>query len=377
MSNTAEKASLQHTAEAFLRWYQGGNPDLQSLEAMQDFIGSPISIEELQHLGQRLRDSKAFLSAQQPLISKWQARLATPEGLTEDEAYNLIQELFEGFDHAFLYERGIRASSTRVRRGSISASKTNITEMPCWTLHMTLKGSALFLNDQIECQVVAGDLLLLRPDATYHYGLHPRADFWEHLWVLFQPRPHWAELLEWQDLGSGLLQLSLPTRENRRHMEGLFRELIALGDQQEPLYADLQYNKLEELLIRARSCTIDDTKTPVDARIVTACEYMQRHLAAQFSVQDVAAACNLSTSRLAHLFKEQMGLGPKAWINDARLQQARKLLLNSRDSVGQIGRRVGYEDPAHFTRYFKQSMGCSPRQFRQTFGGNRATDAQP
>lgn len=367
MPNTANETSLQRTARAIYRWYRGDDTEPQSLTAIQDFIGSPISVEELEHLGQRLRDSKAFRSAQQPLIDKWQARLEAPEGLSEADAHALIQELFEGFDHAFLYEHEIRANSTRVRRGSVSAAETRVTEMPCWTLHMTLKGSALFLNDAMERQVVAGDLMLLRPDASYHYGLHPRADHWEHLWALFQPRPHWASLLEWQDLGRGILQLSTPTRADRQQLEGLFRELIALGKEQTRIAADLQYNKLEELLIRANNFKAAETRAPLDDRIVQACDYMQRHLAAKFSVGDVALACNLSTSRLAHLFKEQMGMSPKAWINAARLQQARKLLLNSRASIGRIASRVGYEDPAHFTRYFKQNMGCSPRQFRRTF----------
>ena len=35
--------------------------------------------------------------------------------------------------------------------------------------------------------------------------------------------------------------------------------------------------------------------------------------------------------------------------------------------VATIGARVGYDDPAHFTRYFRKSVGCSPRQFRRSF----------
>ena len=64
-----------------------------------------------------------------------------------------------------------------------------------------------------------------------------------------------------------------------------------------------------------------------------------------------------------------MGIGPKAWANNARLQLARKRLLNSSDSIGAIAQSLGYEDPGQFTKYFKQNLGCSPREFRRSFVG--------
>lgn len=341
------------------------------MPAIQAFLDSPISIGELQRLGQRLRDNKEFLEAQKPLVDKWRQRMATPQGLTDESAAELIQEMFTGFDHALLYERDIRASSTLVRRGQVNATESRVEEMPCWTLHLTLSGGGLFLSDRMERKVCTGDLMLMRPDAKYYYGLHPREDHWEHLWVLFQPRPHWSELIAWPELDQGIFLLSLPDSDSRSHLEKLFQELIELCNSTGTEGSDLGHNRLEEILIRGRAYAAAVESTPLDPRIQKACEYMQQGMTGKLSIDDVAAACNLSTSRLAHLFREQMGMGPKAWINDIRLQQARKLLVTSNDSVSRIGERVGYEDPAHFARYFRKSMGCSPRQFRQTFRENR------
>jgi AraC family transcriptional regulator of arabinose operon len=221
----------------------------------------------------------------------------------------------------------------------------------------------------MEAQVLPGDMMLFRPDAHCRYGLHPRSDYWQHLWALFQPREHWTQLMQWRELDRGILVLSLPDESSRERLEKLFRELIALGDEPGPMQSDLQHNKLEEILIRARAYSAPETAVAVEPRIQQACDYMRDRLAQKFSIDEVAAACNLSTSRLAHLFKEQIGMAPKAWINDARLQQARKLLINSGDSIGGIGACVGFDDPSHFTRYFSKSMGCSPREFRKSFRG--------
>jgi AraC family transcriptional regulator of arabinose operon len=367
MTESAEKTPIQVAARAFYRWFHGEDPEPGSIPAIQAFLGSPISADELQRLGERLQENREFLEAQEPLIDKWRLRMESPDGLTDDEAAGLIQELFSGFDHALLYEKDIRASSTLVHRGQINSSESRIEEMPCWTLHLNLSGGGLFLSDRMEYRVGPGDMMLMRPDAKYYCGLHPLEEHWQHLWALFQPRPHWTELLAWQELDKGILLLSLPEGEGRSHVERLFRELIELGNAGASEQSNLQHNKLEELLIRARSYAEPADPVPVDPRIRQACEYMQRRLGEKFNIAQVAAECNLSTSRFAHLFREQMGMGPKSWINDTRLQQARKLLLTTGRGVASIGAQVGYEDPAHFTRYFRKNMGCSPRQFRKTF----------
>lgn len=369
MSRSITKTSLQQAAEAFYHWFHGAQPEPENFAIMQEAFGSPIEPEKLRELGERLRARPEFLEAQKPLVQKWRPRIESAQGLTDQEAGALIQELFTGFDHALLYDHDIRASYTRMRRGQISASETAIQDMPCWTLHLSLEGSALFINDNMEAEVLPGDMMLFRPDAHYHYGLHPRSDDWEHLWALFQPREHWAQLMQWRELDRGILVLSLPDEPSREHLEQLFRELIELGSEAGPMQSDLQYNKLKEILIRASAYSVPESAVAIDPRIQRACDYMRDRLAEKFSIDEVASACNLSNSRLAHLFKEQLGVAPKAWINDTRLQQARKLLINSGDSIGEIGVRVGFDDPSHFTRYFSKSLGCSPRAFRKSFRG--------
>jgi AraC family transcriptional regulator of arabinose operon len=150
-------------------------------------------------------------------------------------------------------------------------------------------------------------------------------------------------------------------------IETLFGQLLELGDDASSYQSDLQFNRLEEILIRAKEYSAPPDTRHVDQRIESACKYMQSHLTDKFSVEDVASACNLSPSRMSHLFKDHMGVSLKAWSGNLRLQQARKKLLGSEDSVSLIARQVGYDDPTQFTKYFKKNLGCSPRKFRQSF----------
>jgi AraC family transcriptional regulator of arabinose operon len=375
MTKTATLSPFQQAAKHCYHWYTSAPDDSlvpdEGLPVLQAIIGSPMSAEELLHFGNKLRQSEDFPALRDKLADKWHESIGARAAPDEEDAHAFILELFSEVDHAVIYDHGINAGSSHYERGAISDSELRILSgMPCWTLHLTVEGSALFLNENMEAQVGRGDMMLFHPDASYHYGIHPGAEHWGHLWVLFQPRPHWGEWMEWEALDDGVLRLPCPDSDNVIAIEKLFRQLLILSDNAGPYQCDLQYNRLEEIIIRARGCNSrEHTKRP-DPRIEHACEYMQGHVEQKFSVEDVASACNLSPSRMAHLFKEHMGVSLKSWSSSLRLQQARKKLLNSNDSVSQIARQVGYDDPSQFTKYFKKSLGCSPRSFRQSFRGH-------
>lgn len=370
MDFSADRNRLNTLARKVLDWAAGGSPDASTHNIVREAFGFAIGEEELLSVRARLEKDDRFLAWRADLVSRWRDRMASPRMLSEAEARALLGELAENFDHALLYEHDLLASSTYMRRGESNSRDLRMPgTMPCWTVHFTTRGGALFVSRDAEISVRPGSLMFMRPQAAYHYGLHPRETEWEHLWALFQPRSNWSEFLGWIEPGAQLACLG-PVDENlSRRIESLFRDLIALGEERGPYLNELRYNKLEEILIRARMSAAASRAKALDLRIQRACDYMQERLEQRFSVDEVAAELNLSTSRFAHLFAAQMGVAPKAWINDMRLQRARKLLLHTGDSIAGIGAQVGYEDPAHFARNFKKSMGYSPRQFRRSFAG--------
>lgn len=371
MKLPATESSAVLTAYHCYGWLKGAPANPVGLEAVHRFLGTAISLEDLQRLDERLRDNPRTVPNRGSLIARWDKKIAASRVLSEAQALALIQELLDGFDHSLLYDSGVTAGFTQLHRGGFAhLDKRFPGVMPCWTLHYTVKGRALFLSDSMERDIEAGALMLLQPNARYHYGLHPKADEWAHLWALFQPRSHWDELLDWPELDAGIACLKINDMDARKRIESLFREIVALHERDSGASTELlQYNRLEELFIRAGEFNVVHADRRIDPRISHACAYIRERLATPLLVDEVAHACNLSSSRFAHLFKQEMGTGPKAWINDMRLQLARKLLIGSDDSISAIGAKVGFTDPGHFTRHFKNNVGCNPRQFRKSFAG--------
>lgn len=96
-----------------------------------------------------------------------------------------------------------------------------------------------------------------------------------------------------------------------------------------------------------------------------AMEYMQYHYDQPLTLEDIAKQAHLSVSRLAHLFKEQVGITVIEYLTNIRINEAKRRLLTGDRNCTQICFEVGYNNQSYFTRIFKQVVGMTPRQFRQ------------
>ncbi len=78
----------------------------------------------------------------------------------------------------------------------------------------------------------------------------------------------------------------------------------------------------------------------------------------------LARLCGLSVSTFRRRMQECFGQSPKQYILRTRLDRAQGLLLESPYTVEAIAAELGYSEPAHFSRQFKQHTGLSPARFR-------------
>ncbi len=79
----------------------------------------------------------------------------------------------------------------------------------------------------------------------------------------------------------------------------------------------------------------------------------------------LAEVVGVSDNYLSQIFRQELGLSPTECLNRLRILKARELLQSSTDSVTSIATRVGFDDPAYFSRVFRKLNGCSPQAFRQ------------
>ena len=114
----------------------------------------------------------------------------------------------------------------------------------------------------------------------------------------------------------------------------------------------------------ANSACRDDTvashRRAVERVITTARE----RLGDPISLHDMSRVAYLSAFHFNRVFHEITGLPPAKFISAMRLDEAKRLLLNTSLSITDISFEVGYNSLSTFTRRFAQRVGLGPREFR-------------
>jgi AraC family transcriptional regulator len=94
-------------------------------------------------------------------------------------------------------------------------------------------------------------------------------------------------------------------------------------------------------------------------------EMIKSDLAGSISLQDVAAACSLSTSHFSRAFRKSTGSSPHAWLVQARVDSAKTMLRAGNASLSVIAQACGFADRGHFARAFTRWVGVSPGNWRK------------
>jgi AraC family transcriptional regulator len=98
-------------------------------------------------------------------------------------------------------------------------------------------------------------------------------------------------------------------------------------------------------------------------------EYIEEHLDAGLTLEQLAAVVHLSAFHFARRFKAATGLPPHQYVLARRVERARHLLQQDRDlSLAEVAACAGFSDQSQFSHHFKRAVGTTPRQFRKSAG---------
>ena len=86
------------------------------------------------------------------------------------------------------------------------------------------------------------------------------------------------------------------------------------------------------------------------------------------SLQDLADNIHLSPSRICHLFKELSGMTYSHYLLCRKIEEGERLLAAGQHSITSIAYQIGFANPSHFCRTFKEHFNITPTAY---LNGNR------
>ncbi|WP_421803278.1 helix-turn-helix domain-containing protein [Flagellimonas sp.] len=147
-------------------------------------------------------------------------------------------------------------------------------------------------------------------------------------------------------------ELLINTAEEQFHLENM---IITLGD----------YLVKREQMQSELNCTLKMGLTPFQIHKIH--RYVRKHIDRPVLTSELAKVVELSIHYFIRVFKRTMGETPHQFVMRLKLEEAKKLLISTDESVIQVGLGVGCENPSHFSQLFKSNFGIPPLKFRKTF----------
>ena len=95
--------------------------------------------------------------------------------------------------------------------------------------------------------------------------------------------------------------------------------------------------------------------------------YMKDNLENKITLEDIAQYVGYSGSRFGTIFSEKTSYSPMEYYSQLKIQRACSYLQFSDLKLKEIGYRLGYYDPFHFSKAFKQEMEITPKEYRNRY----------
>jgi AraC-like DNA-binding protein len=248
-----------------------------------------------------------------------------------------------------------------------------------YDLLIVAKGALSIGENGQEWTLHKGDTLLLLPEGE-HYSPKPCETETVFYWVHFEHTKQHKPMTEIQD--NEPLYLTQPfgnphTLRLLKHVrlsrpEPVFERLSQLSNLPLDNVFWQEQIVLAELLALLEEGNVMRPSSGATRLAEQVAAYIQAHYKEKITAQALTAAFHFHPNYIVRCMKAHYGRTPSDYLQDYRLERAKRLLVATEWSIERIAEEVGFRYAPYFSACFKQAVGSSPLRFRNQFRGGRS-----
>jgi len=125
---------------------------------------------------------------------------------------------------------------------------------------------------------------------------------------------------------------------------------------------NLQLHMILDYATQVHELTKGNTYNQFMRKIST---YVHSHLTEEISVEQMAKDLLMSRNYLSAKFKQESGMTLSAFIQQQKIEKAKKYLKNSDRSIFEISTFLGFSSQGYFQNVFKKNVGMTPKKYRE------------
>jgi two-component system response regulator YesN len=99
--------------------------------------------------------------------------------------------------------------------------------------------------------------------------------------------------------------------------------------------------------------------------IINAKQYIAEHFREDIDRNDVASVTYITPNYLSKKFRDEAGMNLREYINQLRIDEAKRLLLSTNMTVSEVSSEIGYDNSSYFSTVFRRICGVSPIKWRE------------
>lgn len=169
-----------------------------------------------------------------------------------------------------------------------------------------------------------------------------------------------------------LLKVELLLQESYglvKSVENSFEHFYSnLNDIKDQKAIDICYKLLCNAIHERKNCTETQNIQYFREYISVAIAYIEENLNDEtLSISSVASQIYLSPVYFGRVFKNTKKISFKQYVLKRRMEFAKKLILEGKDSISSICGKVGMPNPSYFTKVFKEYTGFLPSEYKKEY----------